>query len=88
MGAAGNYLKKHTEALVKAVGVEAASEITDKSKSTLSRYYSDHDEHADRFMPVDAVAALETATGYPHVTQALGRPRRIQRAPAQRHKQG
>ncbi|KEJ88855.1 hypothetical protein [Sulfitobacter donghicola] len=71
MDAAGNYLKKHTEALVKAVGVEAACEVTGKSKATLGRYYSDHDEHADRFMPVDAVAALEAAAGYPHLTQAL-----------------
>lgn len=71
MDSAGNYLKKHTEALVKAVGVEAACEVTGKSKATLGRYYSDHDEHADRFMPVDAVAALERAAGYPHLTQAL-----------------
>jgi|TARA_B110000908_G_scaffold164637_1_gene212939 hypothetical protein len=71
MSAAGNYLNKHTEALVKAVGVEAACEVMGKSKATLGRYYSDHDEHADRFMPVDAVAALEIAAGYPHVTQAL-----------------
>tara|TARA_R110000787_G_scaffold38380_5_gene96750 strand:- start:547 stop:1005 length:459 start_codon:yes stop_codon:yes gene_type:complete len=71
MDAAGNYLKKHTETLVKAVGVEAACEVTGKSKATLGRYYSDHDEHADRFMPIDAVAALEAAAGYPHVTQAL-----------------
>lgn len=71
MDAAGNYLKKHTEALVKSVGVEAACEVTGKSKATLGRYYSNHDEHADRFMPIDAVAALEAAAGYPHVTQAL-----------------
>lgn len=71
MGAADSYLKKHTETLVKAVGVEAACEVTGKSKATLGRYYSDLDEHSDRFMPVDAVAALEAAAGYPHVTQAL-----------------
>lgn len=71
MDSAGSYLKKHTESLVKAVGVEAACTVTGKSKATLGRYYSDHDEHADRFMPVDAVAALEIAAGYPHVTQAL-----------------
>lgn len=67
----GSYLKKHTEALVKAVGVEAACDLTGKSKATLGRYYSDHDEHADRFMPIDAVALLEEASGYPHVTSAL-----------------
>lgn len=65
------YLKKHTEALVKDVGIEAACEITGKSKATLGRYYSDADEHSDRFMPVDAVAQLEAAASYPHVTTAL-----------------
>lgn len=71
MEAVGGYLKKHTEALVKDVGIEAACKLTGKSKATLGRYYSDHDEHADRFMPIDAVAALEEASSYPHVTSAL-----------------
>lgn len=71
MASVGNYLKKHTEALVKDVGIEAACDLTGKSKATLGRYYSDHDEHSDRFMPVDAVAALEEASSYPHVTSAL-----------------
>lgn len=66
-----SYLKKHTEALVKDVGIEAACEITGKSKATLGRYYSDNDEHSDRFMPVDAVARLEEVSSYPHVTSAL-----------------
>ncbi|HKL46411.1 MAG TPA: hypothetical protein VJ906_09225 [Roseovarius sp.] len=66
-----SYLKKHTEALVKDVGIEPACALTGKSKATLGRYYSDHEEHADRFMPVDAVAALEEAASYPHVTGAL-----------------
>lgn len=65
------YLKKHTEALVKDVGFEAACEVTGKSKATLGRYYSDSDEHDDRFMPIDVVAALEAASRYPHVTSAL-----------------
>jgi hypothetical protein len=65
------YLKKHTEALVKDVGVEVACEITGKSKATLGRYYSDSDEHDDRFMPIDVVAALEASSRYPHVTSAL-----------------
>ena len=65
------YLKKHTEALVKDVGIEAACEITGKSKATLGRYYSDSDEHDDRFMPIDVVAALEEASRFPHVTSAL-----------------
>jgi hypothetical protein len=71
MSAVSGYLKKHTEALVKAVGIEQACKLTGKSKATLGRYYSEHDEHADRFMPIDAVAALEEASGYPHVTSAL-----------------
>ncbi len=66
-----SYLKKHTEALVKDVGIEAACEITGKSKATLGRYYSDSDEHDDRFMPIDVVAALEGTSRFPHVTSAL-----------------
>lgn len=71
MAGIGSYLKKHTEALVKDVGIEAACALTGKSKATLGRYYSDNDEHGDRFMPVDAVAALEASASYPHVTGAL-----------------
>jgi hypothetical protein len=71
------YLKKHTEALVKDVGIEAACSLTGKSKATLGRYYSDSDEHGDRFMPIDAVAALEAAASYPHVTSALAEIRGI-----------
>ena len=77
MASVGSYLKKHTEALVKDVGLEAACALTGKSKATLGRYYSDADEHADRFMPVDAVAALEEAARYPHVTSALAELRGI-----------
>lgn len=66
-----SYLKKHTEALVKDVGIESACEITGKSKATLGRYYSDSDEHDDRFMPIDVVAALESSSRFPHVTAAL-----------------
>ena len=77
MSAIGSYLKKHTEALVKEVGVEPACEITGKSKATLGRYYSDNPEHADRFMPIDAVARLEEQSGYPHVTSALAELRGI-----------
>lgn len=66
-----SYLKKHTEALVKDVGIEAACSLTGKSKATLGRYYSDADEHDDRFMPIDVVAQLEAASSFPHVTAAL-----------------
>jgi hypothetical protein len=71
MAGIGSYLKKHTEALVKDVGIEPACKITGKSKATLGRYYSDSEEHADRFMPVDAVVRLEAEASYPHVTSAL-----------------
>lgn len=53
------------------MGIEAACRLTGKSKATLGRYYSDAEEHSDRYMPVDAVAALEAAASYPHVTSAL-----------------
>ena len=71
MTSVGSYLKKHSEALVKDVGIEPACKLTGKSKATLGRYYSESDEHSDRFMPIDAVAALEEAARYPHVTSAL-----------------
>ncbi len=71
MAGEGSYLKKHTEALVKDVGIEPACAATGKSKATLGRYYSDNPEHADRFMPIDAVVALEKVADYPHVTSAL-----------------
>lgn len=66
-----NYLKRHTEALVKDVGLQAACQLSGKSKATLGRYYSDAQEHSGRFMPIDTVAALEQAASYPHVTGAL-----------------
>jgi len=66
-----SYLKRHTEALVKDVGIEEACRVTGKSKATLGRYYSDNEEHANRFMPVDSVAKLEAVSSYPHVTSAL-----------------
>ncbi|MEL6520259.1 MAG: hypothetical protein AAFQ66_04805 [Pseudomonadota bacterium] len=71
------YLKKHTEALVKDVGLEASCALTGKSKATIGRYYSDATEHSDRFMPIDSVAQLEAASRYPHVTSALAELRGI-----------
>jgi hypothetical protein len=71
MAGISSYLKKHTEALVKDVGIEPACDLTGKSKATLGRYYSSNDEHLDRFMPIDSVVLLEKAAGYPHVTGAL-----------------
>lgn len=66
-----SYLKKHTEALVKDVGIEAAATACGKSKATLGRYYSNDVEHSDRFMPIDVVAKIEAVARFPHVTQAL-----------------
>jgi hypothetical protein len=77
MAGFGSYLKKHTETLVKDVGIEPACAMTGKSKATLGRYYSDNPEHADRFMPIDAVAALEKESDFPHVTNALAELRGI-----------
>ena len=71
MDQAKRYLKRHAERLIKDVGFAAACDLTGRSKATLGRYFSDAPEHADRFMPVDAVAALEAAASYPHVTTAL-----------------
>ncbi|MEJ6401363.1 hypothetical protein [Yoonia sp. 2307UL14-13] len=71
------YLKKHSEALVKDVGIETACSLTGRSKATLGRYYSAAEEHADRFMPVDAVAMLEAKSSYPFVTGALAELRGI-----------
>ena len=68
---AQTYLKRHSERLVKDVGFAAACELTGRSKATLGRYFSESPDHADRFMPIDAVAALEAAASFPHVTAAL-----------------
>ncbi len=72
-----SYLKKHTESLVKDVGLEVACTLTTKSKATLGRYYSDQSDHDDRFMPIDVVAQLEAVARYPHVTSALAELRGI-----------
>jgi hypothetical protein len=72
-----SYLKKHSEALVKDVGIEAACKLTGKSKATLGRYYSENDGHDDRFMPIDVVAQLEAASSFPHVTTALAELRGV-----------
>ncbi len=85
MNESGSYLKKHTESLVKDVGIEAACRITGKSKATLGRYYSEHDEHADRFIPVDAVAKLEAVSSFPHVTNALADLKKITLSYDDRH---
>ena len=67
----GNYLKKHSEALVKDIGIEAAARICGKSKATLGRYYSMDPDNGARFMPLDVAARLEAEASYPHVTAAM-----------------
>ena len=69
--ARARYLKRHTERLIKDVGYAAACALTGRSKATLGRYFSEEAGHETRFMPVDAVAALEAAARFPHVTAAL-----------------
>ena len=64
-------LKNHTETLIKDIGIEAASDLTGKSKASLGRYYSEHDEHLERFITVDSVALLEQKASFPFVTLAL-----------------
>ena len=86
MAGIGSYLKKHTEALVKDVGIEPACGLTGKSKATLGRYYSDNEEHSDRFMPIDTVVLLEEAASYPHVTAAMAELKGIGLSFDQSHK--
>ncbi len=69
--ARGEYLKRHTEALIKDIGYAKACEISGKSKATLGRYASSHDENADRFVPVNVLVELEMAASIPFVTKAL-----------------
>lgn len=71
MNEKAKYLRRHTEALVKALGIQTACDVSGKSKATLGRYYSDAPEHAGRFMPIDTVAALEAEAAFPHLTTAL-----------------
>ncbi|GAB4264852.1 MAG: hypothetical protein Kow0013_12460 [Pararhodobacter sp.] len=56
---------------MKDVGLEAAAQLSGRSKASLNRYCSTLPEHADRFMPIDVVAAIEAAAPFPHVTHAL-----------------
>ena len=69
--ARGDYLKRHTEALIKDLGYARACEVSGKSKATLGRYASLATENADRFMPVNVVLELEQAASGPFVTKAL-----------------
>lgn len=69
--ARGEYLKRHTEALIKDLGYAQACEVSGKSKATLGRYASLQDENADRFIPVNVLVELELAASLPFVTKAI-----------------
>ena len=67
----GEYLKRHTEALIKSMGYARACEVSGRSKATLGRYASLADEDADRFIPVNVAVELESSCGKPLVTKAM-----------------
>ena len=69
--ARGEYLKRHTESLIKDLGYAKACEVSGKSKATLGRYASLQDENADRFIPVNVLVELELASSLPFVTKAI-----------------
>ena len=73
----GDYLKRHTEALIKDVGYAKACEVTGKSKATLGRYASMSAENSDRYMPVNVVAELESVASIPYVTKALAEMQKL-----------
>ena len=70
-GARGEYLKRHTEALIKDIGYAKACEVSGKSKATLGRYASLNEENSDRFIPVNVLVELEKSSTIPFVTKAL-----------------
>lgn len=67
----GEYLKRHTEALIKSMGYSKACHVSGRSKATLGRYASLSIEDMARFIPVNVVLELETASGHPFVTKAM-----------------
>ena len=67
----GEYLKRHTEALIKALGYARACEVSGRSKATLGRYSSLSTDDSERFIPVNLVVELEMAAKVPYVTKAL-----------------
>lgn len=67
----GEYLKRHTEALIKTMGYARACEVSGRSKATLGRYASLSVEDADRYIPVNLAVELEVKAGTPLVTKAM-----------------
>lgn len=65
-------LKASTRHLVSTVGgPSAAANITRGDHQSVSRYGSANPEHAERFMPIDVVADLESECEQPIVTRML-----------------
>ncbi len=69
--ARGEYLKRHTQALIKDLGYAKACDASGKSKATLGRYASLMDENSDRYIPVNVLVELEREASIPFVTKAL-----------------
>ena len=67
----GEYLKRHTEALIKDLGYAKACEVSGKSKATLGRYASLAPENSDRYIPVNVLLDLEREASMPFVSKAL-----------------
>lgn len=67
----GDYLKRHTDTLIKSIGYARACQATGRSKATLGRYASLSDDDCDRFIPVNLAVELETHAGTPLVTKAM-----------------
>ncbi len=67
----GEYLKRHTDALIKNIGFAKACEVSGKSKATLGRYASLAPENSDRYIPVNVLIELERVAAVPFVTKAL-----------------
>lgn len=71
--AQGRALKDATRQLVHLLGgLEAAGDMIERGKSQVHRY-TDHNDPADHFAPIDVVARLEMLAGKPLVTQLLCR---------------
>ena len=66
-----DFLKWHTEALIKDLGYAKACEVSGKSKATLGRYASLAPENTDRYIPINVLLDLERAATIPFVTKAL-----------------
>jgi hypothetical protein len=67
-------LKAATRQLVNAAGgTVAAAAVTRGDHQSMSRYGSAHPDNADRFMPIDVLADLESECEQPVMTRELAR---------------